>query len=384
MRPAAIALIVCCFTQAALAAVQHFPLIVIESGGLAARRPDIPIISVGTLPDQLLPALAVLPQPFTTDTQPRWDTFPDVNPDAINAIADGKIKFAGPVAGRTVLLLAAPFLNIRKCWLPAELTLENKTVTLDVTAWDGDDNAATGKNGEDRAAYLLSLAALPAGDYILQFHCTHLAEQPDHRYLPCQNDDASIPFTIAAAGENSITPATLPESAIKSAAIAPNPALSEFAPPIHWARADSLAVASDPEFQVGTLDAYKVMEEFHEHDRLPPPRVQANPASEYPRENLVALINPHIQSGDFIQLRDVQFHGDEITITADDWQDLIPRAAVVPQSPFLRIPLNFVPAGRHRIALDWHIYQTMDSRPPYTEAPPAGQFKPITIDFTVK
>ncbi len=379
-------LVFCLVLATQAMAASRLPLIVLEDSALSGKRPEVPLVTIGSLPEKSLHAMRDNPQTFTFGEQPRWDTFPDNSHDTIDAIGDGKIDFAGPIARRTVVLLAAPLLNIRSSWMPDAITIKDKVITLEVTAWDGDASGNTRKNFDRRTAYLLSLTALPPGDYTFFLHCTHLAEQPDHRYLPADAEDASTPFTIAAADGKVSAPATIAESALKRSEVATTQPLATRMPPRHWARNHSLATSTDPAFAVGTLDAYKMMEDYRETAVLAPPRLQVNPTAEYASENFVALINPRIESGDFIRLRDVEFRGQDIVINAEYWQDMAPRAAVVPQSPFLLIPFYFVPKGRHNITLQWHAYQgtLMLSPTAYEEFPAEGQFKAVTMGFTIK
>jgi hypothetical protein len=276
--------------------------------------------------------------------------------------------------------------DIRQSWIPSALTLQDHTLTLEVTAWGRNLDAAAEKGGSGRAAYLISLAALGSGDFIFHLNCTHLAEQPDGRYRPVRTEDASMPFTIPVS-EKSIAAATLVESILKSTSIVAGDTESEFVPPIHWARLGRRDSTTNPVFRVGSIDAYKHMEGFHDDDRLPAPQLDVNPAGEYFSGNLVALINPRIESGDFIQLSSIAFLGSDIVITVDYWQDLTPRAAVVPESPFILIPFDSIPKGNHKMTLRWRTYQGYpDAQSPtfYSETAPEGPFKPMAISITVK
>jgi hypothetical protein len=132
MRLARIALLISCLLFPACAPsapIEHLPLFVLENGGLSDDPPDFAIVTIGSLDKESLPGIQSLPQTFTSGDQPRWYTFPETGQDTIAAMNAGNIKLAGPVAGRTVLLLVAPFLNIRQSWIPSALTLQNNTIT---------------------------------------------------------------------------------------------------------------------------------------------------------------------------------------------------------------------------------------------------------------
>ena len=237
----------------------------------------LPLLTLCTLPKASRPAVRSLP-PSTMPGAPEWTTFSPYHASrpTLEAIGAGKLVPQPPAAGEPLyLILTAPFLNIRKNWLPTNLTLADKTLTLSVTALLGSEKFGAGKNFSCRRVQLIALPALPAGDYKLALEVRRLSESSSFPglYSGSFEDRAVTAFTLPTTGAATATTAIAEADLSRHAA----PALSHrvYQDLLHFARFADPQTPAGPRLDVGKLDAYPAISEFdaatnaHRHPKIP-------------------------------------------------------------------------------------------------------------------
>ena len=274
--------------------VRDIPLVVVEGSSYIgpadspghARLPLSGLLC--TLPKASRPAAQSLP-PSTMPGGAEWTTFSPYHASrpTLEAIGAGKLVPQPPAAGEPLyLILTAPFLNIRKNWLPTNLTLADKTLTLSVTALLGSEKFGAGKNFSCRRVQLIALPALPAGDYKLALEVRRLSESSSFPglYSGSFEDRAVTAFTLPTTGEATATTAIAEADLSRHAA----PALSHrvYQDLLHFARFADPQTPAGPRLDVGKLDAYPAIPRSSTRRPMPiatqksprPPRPTLRPA----------------------------------------------------------------------------------------------------------
>jgi hypothetical protein len=394
----------------------HLPLVVVDASSFTpnpASNPSAepPFATLGSLPESATGTVYRQPWAYTFDNktftaQPFTDTFPrpDRNVSKSASIVTGHVPFSGASANApTLLLLAAP-LSRDSTWVPTDITLAGRTLTLHAYACDlsnVDLRAAAALPPDSRSLYLISLSQLPAGQYTLDFDCRWLVGQQPEPGAPFniqyqwmgRRDVASLPFAVGADAGGA--PATLALDQIKTslAKIAP-PTGTEILPQ-YWCFYGN-SMPPRPALQVGYLDSFKYAEACYSaatQALFPPPVPKTTPPRSGGRP-VAVVTSPTLNSGEWLALESLEYLGQECRLTVGLWRDnTFDRAKNIIHADTLLVPLEHLASGHYTVSVVWHDYNAIGfirqnnnvaytSTNAYALAP--GQTPPISANLTVR
>lgn len=332
----------------------RIPVAVMEATALFQEHPELPVLKVGRLPEEERVGGYSYYDLFAAA---KWfGHVPPTNHSRLDRLLAGQMDLgAAQVGYDTALFLMGPTLNSYEEWIPVEIRRTGRALTIVVESWT--DNMGRDKNIPSASAWILSLGALPAGEYDLTLETRHFHKdfaQKSEYYHVKSSSSGSVKFTVLAAADPNAKPTSLARTELKEdkAAVADNRDYQA----ISFAafRADLHEKTVAPNIQVGS---YNMSDWRNTHARS----LQNLPKLEAPtaKSGLCALIlAPQLNTGEWMSLRGVSWTENNATISVEIWTDNAVRKKNVVFHPLLLVDLKPPSAPAGKVQVKWIVYNS--------------------------
>lgn len=269
----------------------------------------------------------------------------------VRALTDGSATLA-PVqpGGQALVFLVGPWLNSGERWEPTSLSREGNTFTLVITSWR--DNGPRRRNVPMRPTVLLSLGEVAAGDYVLAITYRGMfldVEAKQSRYGMNDLQHGDLPFHVLATPEAGGGPVTLPQGALRVAAIErtqPN-AQRPYAGVYRLGMREGEAPA--PLVQAGAFD----LAGWARTEGGP----DAPPTLEPPGDRgaiCACVTGPRMNSMEWVSLASATWTDEGVRLVVEVWRDEGDRDKNIQYTPLLVVPLDRpATAGTYRVDVEW-------------------------------
>ncbi len=353
----------------------HLPVNVVESSPLLKANPDLPIITIGSLPTEKIADYTATPGDVQTRNYLQSVIVHNSIGNNLLDPIERRIPFAGASANLTTFVLfTTPLTPNRSDWIPTDISLSGNTIILQIKAWDEPAFMAQAASLPPQYRLLLSLGKLPAGNYTFVLDCQHFKQDdPNVLNLPAgpfhwagRSETASVAFTVGVQANGAAV--TLAHSFLKSTLMeGPNPMGDEIEPDCWFIHHD--LVQPEPQvLQVGSLNALNAIKyvrdlwQSQEHSRFPLPSLAATPN---PSKEIYAVVaGAALNSGEWMTLEKIEYYPGGCRLAVGLWRDNEARSKNILSTAFLVVPLRLT-ADMHTVMLVWHNYTAPSSQNPY-------------------
>lgn len=312
----------------------------------------LPMATIGSAPEgtATLPPFTGLVQRMKGSRDGRSTEDPSCEA-LVKALTDGSATLA-PVqpGGQALVFLVGPWLNSGERWEPTKLSREGNTFTLVITSWR--DNGPRRRNAPMKPTVLMSLGEVAAGDYELAITYRGMflnVEKQQPQYGMDALHHGTLPFHVVATPDAGGAPATLPQGALRVAAIertqpnAQRPYAGVYRLGIRQGEAPA------PLVQAGAFD----LAGWAQTDGGP----DAPPTLESPgdREAIYACVTgPRMNSMEWVSLASATWTDEGVQLVVEIWRDEGDRDKNIPCTPLLVVPLDRpATAGTYRVDVEW-------------------------------
>ena len=312
----------------------------------------LPLATVGSAPEgsATIPSFTALVQRIAGSRDGRRSEDPACEA-LVQALTDGSSTLR-PVqpGGQALVFLVGPWLNSGERWEPTSLSLEGNTFSLVITSWR--DNGPRRRNVPMKPTVLLSLGEVAAGDYELAITYRGMfldVEKKQPRYVMDALQNGPLPFHVLATPEAGGEPATMPQGALRVAAIERTEPNAQRPDAGTYRLRTRPGEALKPCVQVGTFDLAAWAQT--EGGPAAPPEL-APPAD---GDVIYACVTgPERNSGEWMSLASVTWTKDGVRLVVEVWRDNGARDRNTLSTPVLVVPLERpAAAGTYRVDVEW-------------------------------